>query len=255
MGKLIDLTGRTFGRLRVIHRTERGDNRGEAVWLCRCECGAEKPIQGTTLSRGKAKSCGCLHRENAVQRMTGNTICLGRKMAPEAVQKSVASRTKNSARCKAIKEGTTFYSTGKPCKHGHTASRRTADGNCVECSKDKNRSNRPQKLFMAARTRAKRGGLPFSITADDVRAVWPQDNCCPIMQIPFQSDRRGEVSKRHGATLDKLDPKLGYVKGNIAVISWQANVIKQDCTDPAIFRRIADWLSTHLRATDYIPSA
>ena len=56
----IDLTGQKFGRLLVLSYLE---TRGKvAWWLCRCDCGVEKPISRTAL-HSKTKSCGCLHRE------------------------------------------------------------------------------------------------------------------------------------------------------------------------------------------------
>lgn len=36
-------------------------------------------------------------------------------------------------RKEAIEAGDEFYYTGKPCKNGHIAKRRTLHGNCVEC--------------------------------------------------------------------------------------------------------------------------
>jgi len=36
---------------------------------------------------------------------------------------------------------------------------------------------------------------------------------------------------------------LGYVPGNIAVISHFANTMKQNCTDSEVFRRLADYLN------------
>lgn len=62
MGKVIDLTGQTFGRLTVIafHSVDR--NR-QSVWACVCECGTEVLKCGHSLSRGHVKSCGCLRTE------------------------------------------------------------------------------------------------------------------------------------------------------------------------------------------------
>ena len=48
MGALIDLMGRTFGRLTVIKRAE-NDKWQKARWLCKCECGTEKIILGNSL--------------------------------------------------------------------------------------------------------------------------------------------------------------------------------------------------------------
>ena len=56
--KLIDLTGRQFGRLVVLARAENGRTR-HPRWLCRCSCGNEKPVLGDHLKAGKIVSCGC----------------------------------------------------------------------------------------------------------------------------------------------------------------------------------------------------
>jgi hypothetical protein len=41
--------------------------------------------------------------------------------------------------------------------------------------------------------------------------------------------------------VDRINPALGYVPGNIAVISWRANNLKRDAA-AAELRRIADWM-------------
>jgi hypothetical protein len=60
--KLIDLTNKRFGRLVVIKRAE-NDKKGNAMWLCKCDCGEIKPINGSRLRMGKTNSCGCLSQE------------------------------------------------------------------------------------------------------------------------------------------------------------------------------------------------
>lgn len=65
MGRFIDLTGRKFGRLTVIARAE---NKGEIVfWLCECECGKVRVVQGCSLRSGRTKSCGCLQKEKVAK--------------------------------------------------------------------------------------------------------------------------------------------------------------------------------------------
>lgn len=56
--RLIDLTGKQFGRLTVIQyvKSPRG-------WLCKCSCGTEKIIASIALRLGRTKSCGCWHSE------------------------------------------------------------------------------------------------------------------------------------------------------------------------------------------------
>lgn len=62
MSRLIDLTGRVFGRLTVLNRAENSPT-GKVRWLCRCACGTELPVRGTLLVSGLTRSCGCLHQE------------------------------------------------------------------------------------------------------------------------------------------------------------------------------------------------
>ena len=56
----IDITGQRFGRLVAIRDDGRTET-GRVVWLCRCDCGIEKRIDGVLLRRSKNgyKSCGC----------------------------------------------------------------------------------------------------------------------------------------------------------------------------------------------------
>ena len=58
MGQLMDLTGKTFGRLTVKERVKSRTN-GIPEWLCLCECGKEIVVTGSNLRRGHTTSCGC----------------------------------------------------------------------------------------------------------------------------------------------------------------------------------------------------
>ena len=137
------------------------------------------------------------------------------------------------------------------CPRGHENSRRrVSDTACSQChregsqarSKERYRNEPARAIWICSKARAK--GHPligFSITVEDVQAVWPADNRCPIFGwILHQSGGRGPCPQ--SPTLDRIDPQKGYVVGNIAVISHKANLIKQDITDPAVFERMAAWL-------------
>lgn len=63
MGNRIkDHTGKPFGRLKAL-RLSKQTEKGHAVWLCECDCGAIKEVLAQRLVTGKTKSCGCLHKE------------------------------------------------------------------------------------------------------------------------------------------------------------------------------------------------
>ena len=66
---VIDITGKKFGRLTVIERSE-NNKYGDAMWLCRCDCGAFRKTVGSALRNGHTQSCGCLHKEKVANMNT-----------------------------------------------------------------------------------------------------------------------------------------------------------------------------------------
>ena len=70
MSALIDLTGKTFGRLRVVSRAGGGLNGKPATWNCECSCGGAKVANGQNLRSGATSSCGCLQKERASETST-----------------------------------------------------------------------------------------------------------------------------------------------------------------------------------------
>lgn len=66
MSKLNDLTGQRFGRLVVLRRADdyvAPSGQRHVAWECMCDCGKEIAVMAGNLTRGKTKSCGCLHDE------------------------------------------------------------------------------------------------------------------------------------------------------------------------------------------------
>lgn len=61
MGKMLDLSGHRFGKLEVIKYSY--IKCSHAHWLCRCDCGTEKVIDGSNLRRGHTRSCGCYSKQ------------------------------------------------------------------------------------------------------------------------------------------------------------------------------------------------
>jgi len=57
MGKFIDLTGKTYGKLTVIRKS---NVEYPFKWECRCDCGKFAVVNGIDLQRKHTKSCGCL---------------------------------------------------------------------------------------------------------------------------------------------------------------------------------------------------
>lgn len=67
MGRLIDLTGRRFGRLVVLSKADSVKTKygaTQARWNCKCDCGNEIIAKASLLMNGNVKSCGCLKHNN-----------------------------------------------------------------------------------------------------------------------------------------------------------------------------------------------
>lgn len=87
-----DLTGQTFGRLRVLKRSERGGV--DIFWDCVCDsalggCDRGAVASGSSLRAGDAKSCGCFHA-NRVLRATIRGLDLTAKRIAELSKLSIA---------------------------------------------------------------------------------------------------------------------------------------------------------------------
>lgn len=65
MPKFIDLTGKIFGRWKVLKYM------GKSRWLCECSCEAhtQRIVDGQSLRRGRSQSCGCYNKEIHVEVM------------------------------------------------------------------------------------------------------------------------------------------------------------------------------------------
>jgi hypothetical protein len=58
MAKQENLTGKTFGLLKVIEKADNIIHRN-AFWRCKCACGSEVYVSGTNLRMGYTTHCGC----------------------------------------------------------------------------------------------------------------------------------------------------------------------------------------------------
>jgi hypothetical protein len=88
-------------------------------------------------------------------------------------------------------------------------------------------------LLRSARGRAKKEGCPFNLVAADI--VIP--TVCPFLGIPLRIND-GRVGP-DSPSLDRIDPTLGYVRGNVHVISHRANTIKSDASLEELQRIVA----------------
>jgi hypothetical protein len=60
--RLIDLTGRRFGRLIVLRKSKKRKV-GRVSWICKCRCGEQISVRSYSLLNKDTRSCGCLRSD------------------------------------------------------------------------------------------------------------------------------------------------------------------------------------------------
>jgi len=94
----------------------------------------------------------------------------------------------------------------------------------AEASRKWSAANPHGKMHTTAKSRAKRKNVYFDITVEDIKAVYPEDGLCPVFGIPLE---RGQGRAQDSSpSLDRIDNTRGYEVGNIQIISWKANRLK-----------------------------
>ncbi len=96
-------------------------------------------------------------------------------------------------------------------------------------------------LWLNAKYRAIAKGVPFAITPEDIEVP----EVCPVLGIPLVRNHSGKGHKYNSPTLDRVIPELGYVKGNIVVMSARANTIKSNANASEILK-VGFWLASRM---------
>ena len=90
--------------------------------------------------------------------------------------------------------------------------------------------------LIRAKSRAKSLGVPFSLIEADLP---PIPDCCPVFGTAFKRGDGRVVPE--SLTLDRINPVLGYVPGNVMWLSHRANAMKQDATIEEL-HKFARWV-------------
>lgn len=132
----------------------------------------------------------------------------------------------------------------KACAHD----RYKADPQAVEKRKQfavKWKQVNPKSLWVhwavnRAKKRAKIKNVPFNLKSRDLIPLVP--DVCPVFGTPFTFTGNVVGGTDTSPSIDRIDPKKGYVIENIAIISVKANSIKNAYT-AAELMQVAIWLN------------
>ena len=101
-------------------------------------------------------------------------------------------------------------------------------------------------MWSSAKHRAKVKNVPFSIEPSDIKIP----EFCPVFGTKIEYGRckvKGKT-RANAASLDRIIPELGYVKGNVRVISYRANTMKSNASLEDI-KKLAAWLEGELNVS------
>jgi len=222
MHNLMDLTGKKFGRY--------PNKWGNAMWLCRCECGTKKVICGQNLTRGDTKSCGCLQRELASAKMKltpskklinikgkrfGELIVIRRDFSdPRSKTKAMWLCKCDCGEYKIIDGGALRYGRTKSC--GCLRNKRTKLANM-------------RNLFGHYKRGAKRRGYKFELTEKQFVEITKKDcfycgakpnNICKYYR------NKDDVFIYNG--IDRIDNTKGYTIDNVVACCKTCNQAKSN---------------------------
>lgn len=222
----IDITGQQFGRLTVTHRVGT-DNGGNAMWSCVCDCGGTATVRGSHLRGGRVTCCG------------GKGRGCKRVLRADITGKVFGRLTVVRRNGYKVRPGQRRQLWECRCECGEimtTVAIRLRNGTTVSCGcynreqtvKRSTKHGRyytvEYRLMHGAKQRARRQGIEFSITLDDI--IVP--DLCPLLGVRIAAGQN--TIQPNSPTLDRIDPRKGYVRGNVWVISQKANQMKSDNT-------------------------
>lgn len=169
-------------------------------------------------------------------------------------------------------DGHTYFFSGKSCKRGHVAARYVSSPVCVECAQlgyakrrdrviaklkeqyradpvkfrereiERHKEN-PKRywaknVYKNVKKRVEKTGLPFDLTRQYIESITP--DVCPVFGTPF-TFHGNQKMKETSASLDRLVPAKGYVRGNVVVVSIKANNIKSAYSAKEV-AKVAQWM-------------
>lgn len=144
---------------------------------------------------------------------------------------------------------------GAPLPEAVRADQRRAR-TCYKCEhiiKVEYRSRHPEaylgRLYNALKhIRKKQGKYAFEVTREYVLSLWEtQQGRCAITGIELTHDSSDKTKTDTNMSIDRIDPAVGYVEGNIQLAAWRVNNMKSTLTEEQlawwaelIYRNICD---------------
>jgi hypothetical protein len=94
-----------------------------------------------------------------------------------------------------------------------------------------------------ARARSIAKDLAFDLSVAHLQSIAPL--VCPVLGVELIYTGDGGRGNPHTASLDRIEPEKGYVKGNVQIMSQLANMMKSSATKAQLVS-FANWVLTEI---------
>ena len=229
--------GNVYGRLTVVTRA--ANIGSDVAWLCKCSCGNECIVRGSSLRSGQ-KSCGCARLESAIDE-TGNSygmLTVINRVDNRAIKKSVRAVWLCECSC-----GNKIEVLGSSLR----------SGNSMSCGCRKRLplgESAFRALYKAMENSARRRDYEWTLTTGQVRDITKQPCLyCGAEPCQVKTVRRGNGGYVYTG-IDRVNSDLGYSVGNVVPCCGDCNRGKSTRTSDEFARWIervySHWASAEL---------
>jgi len=97
---------------------------------------------------------------------------------------------------------------------------------------------RLKKLMSFAKNRAKIKDVPFDLDIKYLLSLW--NGKCSISGVDLQLDAGSGRVYRRAPSIDRIIPELGYVKGNVRIVTYQVNVAISEFGEEGLYKLVKE---------------
>lgn len=95
-----------------------------------------------------------------------------------------------------------------------------------------------------AKKRSAKKNLPYNLDTAYLKSIFPKDFMCPILD--YKMVVNDKVVGKLSPTLDRINPRLGYVKGNVEFVCMLANHMMSNASGKDL-SRFSKWINNRYK--------
>lgn len=232
----VDLTGKIFGKLKVIKRLERTKD-GITYYSCVCECGRKKEVQHGNLISGGTSSCGtngCRGENKKLLGLKFNKLLVVSRVIKK---NDPYKRWWWKCKCDCGKEVIVIG--------WRLTTNRVRSCGCALTRKDKHPNykgteNITGSFFASISNGIRRynRNLENTITIDYLQELLEKQNFRSVFSNKYLLNNKNDTDKV--GSVDRIDSSKGYVPGNVQWVTIRENYMKQSYPNSLFIQDVLD---------------